>query len=62
MISELNSSSPLNILSKGYSVCKDKNGKTVNSVSLLSVGSKILLELRNGSIEATVDKITIKNK
>lgn len=62
MISELNSSSPLNILSKGYSVCKDKNGKTVNSVSLLSVGSKILLELRNGSIEATVDKIIIKNK
>lgn len=62
MISELNSLSPLNILSKGYAICKDKNGVMLKNISSFKIGNKIFLELRDGLLEATVNKITFKNK
>ena len=52
-VARLDSLSPLKTLQRGYSVVT-KDGKTVNSVSLLNTGDEINLRLSDGSKNAKV--------
>ena len=59
-ISKLDALSPLKILKRGYSMTKDEKGKPLTSVKKLKVGSKINLDMQDGSLACSVDKV-LKN-
>lgn len=51
-----NAMSPLATLARGYSVVSDSKGKSVKSVTSITVGEKITVRFSDGHISATVDK------
>lgn len=53
-IAKLNALSPLNVLSRGYSIA-EKNGKVIKSVNNIDIGDKIDVILNNGKITCIVD-------
>ena len=53
LINKLDALSPLKTLDRGYSIIKH-NSKTVGSVKDLKSSDKIEIELKDGSIEATI--------
>ena len=53
LINKLDALSPLKTLDRGYSIIKHNN-KTIGSVKDLKSSDKIEIELKDGSIEATI--------
>ena len=50
----LDSVSPLNVLARGYSITKSKQGKVVKSASSVKSGDVLITELVDGTIESKV--------
>ncbi|VAW61084.1 Exodeoxyribonuclease VII large subunit [hydrothermal vent metagenome] len=48
--------SPLNTLSRGYSICRDAQGRTVREAKQLSAGDIITTQLSQGEITSKVEK------
>ncbi len=57
MAAGLDAMSPLKVLSRGYSMTKDKNGQVVLRASSLSSGDLITVRLCSGEIDAAVQNI-----
>lgn len=55
---KLEALSPLAILSRGYSVATGKDGKVLTRAAQSAVGDEISVRLSDGSLTATVTKIT----
>lgn len=53
----LNSLSPLNVVQRGYSLTRDEKHRLIKSVHETGVGAKIHVQLRDGTLEATVNTI-----
>ncbi|KAF7779608.1 exodeoxyribonuclease VII large subunit [Pseudoalteromonas marina] len=51
--SKLDSVSPLNVLSRGYSITKTQQGKVVKSVGQIKAGDVLVTELVDGSVKST---------
>ncbi|NNE00422.1 MAG: exodeoxyribonuclease VII large subunit [Pirellulaceae bacterium] len=54
----LSALSPLNVLTRGYSVTSDANGQTIDRADQVSVGDKLHTQVHNGRIESTVDRVS----
>ena len=54
---KLNAISPLNTLSRGYSIVLDQHGKSVTSITDLSVGDPIEITFSNGRATANIERI-----
>lgn len=54
---KLDALSPLKVLSRGYSLARDKDGNAIRSVSQLKQGDPVGLRLADGMAECTVQKI-----
>ncbi len=54
---QLNALSPLATLSRGYAVARDADGTTLGSISQFEVRKHFQLMLRDGSLDATVDRL-----
>ncbi len=52
----LNALSPLGVLSRGYSIVR-KDGKIVKAKENLTIGDKIEILIKDGSVKATVDEV-----
>ncbi len=58
----LDSLSPLKVLERGYSVTRTARGKVLRSVDGIEMDSKIDIWLSQGTIHATVNKVTTKQE
>jgi len=57
-IGKLDSISPLKTLERGYAIVKDKkSGDLISSVSQVTTKQAILVKLKNGEFNATIDKV-----
>lgn len=54
---QLNALSPLATLSRGYAVARDADGTTLGSIDQFEAGKHFELMLRDGSLDATVDRL-----
>ncbi len=54
---QLNALSPLATLSRGYAVARDADGTTLASIGQFEAGKHFSLTLRDGSLDATVDRV-----
>jgi len=59
-VEKLEGLSPLNIMKKGYSYVTDENEKSIVSVEKLRVEDKIIVNMPDGSIKATITDIKRK--
>jgi len=59
---DIDSSNPLNVLSKGYAEVKDASGKWICDVNSINKGDQIEIVLDNGSILATIERIKANGK
>ncbi|MBP5091103.1 MAG: hypothetical protein J6328_00880, partial [Bacilli bacterium] len=57
----LDALSPYGVLGRGYSILKDKDGKTITSIKDVKCGADILSEMKDGIIKATVKETREKN-
>ncbi|MBQ4145815.1 MAG: exodeoxyribonuclease VII large subunit, partial [Clostridia bacterium] len=55
--SKLDGLSPLGALSRGFSVAKTEDGKVIRSAKQMKEGDKLSVQVEDGKIFATVDKI-----
>ena len=53
----LEAMSPLRVLTRGYAIADDRNGKSIRSASELHCGDKITLRLSDGSADCTVEDV-----
>lgn len=58
----LNNLSPLNILSRGYSMTYDKSGKLLTNTADIKNGDKLLTRLHKGEVVSTVNQINNSTK
>ena len=56
----MNAVSPMNVLERGYSVIKDKDGKALVSVTQIPVGSDLRITMRDGNVKAKVNEVVRK--
>lgn len=61
-IERLKGLSPMDKLNQGYGFVADQRGAAIRDVSALSLGDPIYVSLRNGTVEARVEKITKRRK
>lgn len=54
--------SPIEKLNQGYGFVADRTGAAIRDVSVLSPGDSIYVNLKNGTVEASVQKITKRRK
>ncbi len=54
---QLESYSPLKVMSRGYSYCRDEQGEIIRSVKSVRVGSLLSLTFKDGSARCRVEKI-----
>lgn len=54
---KLNALSPLATLARGYSIARTQDGKTFSSVSQFSAGEEFILEMHDGRLSATANKV-----
>jgi exodeoxyribonuclease VII large subunit len=47
--------SPVSVLSRGYSICKDKNGKIIKDASSVKFGDKVNIKLSKGNFTSVVN-------
>ena len=57
----LNNLSPLNVVQRGYSLTRNEKHHLINSVHQTDIGSKIDVQLRDGSLTATVTSVEPKH-
>ncbi len=55
LVAALDAMSPLKVLSRGYSIVSNSNGKIIKKVSDTRTGDKIDVRVEDGSIKCTVD-------
>lgn len=55
----LQSASPLTILSRGYAICRDGAGAALRDSASLSQGQSINIQMRDGTVGATVKKVLL---
>ncbi len=55
LVSALDAMSPLKVLSRGYSITSDCNGKIIKKISDVESGAKLNIRVEDGSIKCTVD-------
>jgi exodeoxyribonuclease VII large subunit len=61
LVGKLDALSPLNILSRGYSIVKSKeNGHLIKSAAMLKSGDEIEIGFNDGKVGCTVNDIKIK--
>ena len=53
-LSKLDAMSPLKVLSRGYAMAQNQSGEVVRSVKQLEAGERILIQLSDGKLSATV--------
>ncbi len=53
----LNAISPLNVLTRGYSITRQKNGDIIKSIHSLSIGDEISTKLPDGYVKSTIKSI-----
>lgn len=56
-VAQLNALSPLTVLSRGYGVIHDVDGRLVRSVKKLKSGDKLVITMTDGKFEAVCDKL-----
>ncbi len=56
-VSKLDAMSPLKVLTRGYAMAQDGDGKLIRSVSQISPGDQITVAFSDGGIAATVDHV-----
>ncbi len=61
LVSKLTALNPMAVLSRGYGAVFDSDGKVISSTKSVDKGQKINLELSDGKLEATVDKVIQNN-
>ena len=54
--------SPLSVLSRGYSVTANAEGKAIQSISDVKEGDTVSVQIRDGKIHATVNSVSKENK
>lgn len=57
----LDSTSPLKVLSRGYSYV-EKDGVAVSNVKMIEKGDKIKITMNNGAVMSTVDEVKANEK
>ena len=57
----LSALSPLNVLTRGYSVTFDPSGNAIQQADEVSVGDRIRTRVQHGEIESIVNKTTPPN-
>lgn len=62
LLSKLESLSPLAVLSRGYSALYSPDGRVITSVSQISKGDDIRLELTDGTVSAAVENVEKKTE
>lgn len=53
----LSAISPLNVLARGYSISRQKNGELIKQSQQVSIGDEITTHLASGSIESVIKKV-----
>jgi exodeoxyribonuclease VII large subunit len=53
----LSALSPLDVLTRGYSVTLDQQGQAITSTEEVQLGDRIVTRLKGGHIESIVDQI-----
>ena len=56
-VQKINALSPLNIMSKGYSIVFDRNKSVINSVKKLKQGDKVNIRFMDGTSHAVIDSV-----
>jgi len=57
LIDKLESYSPLKVMSRGYTFCRDQEGKIIRSIKDISVGQLLQLSLKDGRADCRTEKI-----
>ena len=57
---QLEGLNPSNVLTRGYSMISDRDGRVLTSVSAIDVGDRVTIHLRDGSAEAGITKKEMK--
>lgn len=57
VVARLNALNPLTVLSRGYGVIQNENGKLIRSVKELEPGDKLVVTMSDGKFSAVCDKI-----
>ncbi len=57
LIDKLESYSPLKVMSRGYTFCRDQEGNIIRSVKDISVGQVLQLSLQDGRVDCRAEKI-----
>ena len=61
LTSALDAMSPLKVLGRGYSIVKGESGSVIQSASEVSLGQRIHVRMRQGSLVAAVEQIQEEN-
>jgi exodeoxyribonuclease VII large subunit len=61
IVQKINTLSPLNIMSKGYSVVFDSNKSVINSIKKLKQGDNVSIKFIDGTSHAVIDSV-VKEK
>ena len=54
---QLEALNPRRVLSRGYSISQDENGKVVTSIKDIKPGQKVITTVNDGTIHSTVEKV-----
>jgi exodeoxyribonuclease VII large subunit len=54
----LNALSPLNVLDRGYAICRDGSGKILRDSAHVSAGDDVQIALARGELQCRVEKTT----
>ena len=57
----LSALSPLDVLTRGYSVTLDQTGRAVSDINLVRSGDVITTRIQNGTLESVVSSISSEN-
>jgi len=61
LIQNLNNLSPLNIMSRGYSIVFDRNKRIIKSVEKITGGDSVEIRFADGSAAAVIDSVKKEN-
>ena len=55
----LSALSPLNVLTRGYSVTLDQRGKAIKDIAEVKVGDTVRTKLTGGEFESTIERVEL---